>query len=163
MDIIAKIYEQMVGIKPIDGLHPFKSTDGKYLVDIDKKSYKTPFNDENSFNTDGANTIVHHTNGFPSGYLMSFNIKHPETHNRGQDYIYSVAVDPDHRGKNISDNLIQHAKDSGNDLHLHVRVGNTKAINLYKKHGFEVDHTIPQHYGDGEDAHYMVFRNVEGK
>lgn len=41
-------------------------------------------------------------------------------------------------------------------LTLEVRKGNTKAVNFYLKHGFEVVTTKAHYYEDGEDALYMT-------
>ena len=41
---------------------------------------------------------------------------------------------------------------------LEVRASNVPAINLYKKHGYEVVVKKPHYYPDGEDAIYMVKR-----
>ena len=41
---------------------------------------------------------------------------------------------------------------------LEVRASNEPAINLYKKHGYEVVVVKPHYYPDGEDAIYMVKR-----
>ena len=41
-------------------------------------------------------------------------------------------------------------------LTLEVRATNEKAINFYKKHGFETVTVKPHYYRDGEDAIYMM-------
>jgi len=41
-------------------------------------------------------------------------------------------------------------------LTLEVRKSNEKAINFYKKNKFEISHTKPGYYSDGEDALYMI-------
>ena len=41
---------------------------------------------------------------------------------------------------------------------LEVRVGNTVAINFYKKYGFEIETTKPHYYDNGEDAYYMILK-----
>ena len=41
---------------------------------------------------------------------------------------------------------------------LEVRASNEPAINLYKKHGYEVVVVKPHYYPDGEDAIYLVKR-----
>ena len=41
---------------------------------------------------------------------------------------------------------------------LEVRVGNTPAINFYKKQGFEIETTKPHYYDNGEDAYYMILK-----
>ena len=44
---------------------------------------------------------------------------------------------------------------------LEVRVSNTPAINLYKKHGFDIALTKPHYYDDGEDCYFMI-RHIGG-
>ena len=41
---------------------------------------------------------------------------------------------------------------------LEVRVGNTPAINFYKKQGFKIETTKPHYYDNGEDAYYMILK-----
>ena len=41
---------------------------------------------------------------------------------------------------------------------LEVRVGNTSAINFYKKQGFEIETIKPHYYDNGEDAYYMILK-----
>ena len=41
---------------------------------------------------------------------------------------------------------------------LEVRVGNTPAINFYKKQGFEIETTKPHYYDNGEDAYYLILK-----
>lgn len=41
---------------------------------------------------------------------------------------------------------------------LEVRVSNEKAINFYKKQGFEIETTKPHYYDNGEDAYYMILK-----
>jgi ribosomal-protein-alanine N-acetyltransferase len=43
---------------------------------------------------------------------------------------------------------------------LEVRVGNTPAVNLYKKLDFKVIRTIGDYYADGEDA-YVMNRKIQ--
>lgn len=52
----------------------------------------------------------------------------------------------------INDCWVQKAQ----TLTLEVRASNTKAINFYKKHGFDIVTTKPHYYDDGEDALYMT-------
>jgi ribosomal protein S18 acetylase RimI-like enzyme len=157
MSTISKIYYQTFLIESISlekGIRKAKDSDGDDLVNIDSKSYKHPFNDSSDYTSNDFRTFVHDDKSanHPQGYVQII----PSERSRKFDYIYSIATHPDHRGKNISDKLIQAVINRGHDVHLHVRTSNEKAINLYKKHGFEVYHTIKKHYGDGESAHYMI-------
>jgi ribosomal protein S18 acetylase RimI-like enzyme len=157
MDTISKIYQQMLLSEAIvldKNIRKAKESDGDDLVAIDHKSYKYPFNSPTDYTNHDFRTFVHDDKSatHPQGYVQII----PSERSRKFDYIYSIATHPDHRGKNISDKLIQSVINRGHDVHLHVRTGNEKAIKLYKKHGFEIYHTVKKHYGDGEDAYYMI-------
>ena len=74
--------------------------------------------------------------------------------------IYSIAVHPDARGKNIAQSLINKTKEYTSQNHfsaiaLEVKTTNTKAINLYKKNGFNILYVKNGYYADGSDAYYM--------
>lgn len=154
IDSIRKAYFLMLTEQTQDipgSVVDYSPSDAKQLLNIDKHSYKFPFNTSTSFNSHGASTKVYKSGDKVHGYIMAYDIG---SHNSPTKYINSIAVHPDSRGKNISDELLNSLKDS--TLHLHVRVGNAKAIALYHKHGFKIAETIPEHYSNGEDAHYMI-------
>lgn len=75
--------------------------------------------------------------------------------------IYSIAVHPAARGRQIGQRLIDTAieyaaQHSLSMISLEVRVDNEAAINLYKKNGFIVSSVIRDYYDDGSDAIRMI-------
>lgn len=76
--------------------------------------------------------------------------------------IILVGVNPKYQGKGYGQKMLDHllkvAKDNECEfVHLEVRVSNVKAINLYKKNGFEIIRTRNGYYSDNnEDAYDMM-------
>jgi len=64
--------------------------------------------------------------------------------------IYSLAVDPDYQGQGIGKQLI--ASITAPEIRLEVREDNHKAIEFYKKQGFEEFGKHKKYYEDGVDA-----------
>lgn len=75
----------------------------------------------------------------------------------GVGRLYSVAVDPDHRGTGLGALLIgdcetaAHARGS-RSLRLEVREDNAGAIRLYRRLGYEPIGRYPRYYADKTDA-----------
>lgn len=93
-----------------------------------------------------------------TGYL-SFIIS--RRHNTGR--IYSIAIDPEHRGLGIADMLMNNAisfadKKNLRAVFLEVRTENTAAIKLYEKKGFVLRSVKHNYYHDGASAYNMVLR-----
>ena len=60
----------------------------------------------------------------------------------------------------LMEDCFKRVKDAGcNKINLEVRVDNIKAINLYKKHGFEEVYVRKDYYGKGEDA-LILSKNI---
>lgn len=82
----------------------------------------------------------------------------------GELEILNVATAPACRRRGVAAALMRHAFERGRSqglqsAFLEVRVGNTGAIELYRKFGFTVVSRRPRYYADGEDAlvmHYSV-------
>lgn len=79
----------------------------------------------------------------------------------GLGHIVSLAVDPKERRKGYGTLLLNTILEKFKKLKVHkvrleVRVSNTAAINLYKKHGFKIARIIKNFYLNGEDAYVMV-------
>ena len=75
--------------------------------------------------------------------------------------IASIAVLPEMRRKGIARSLLREAEKIGgmknvSDLTLHVDTGNAGAIELYRSEGFLIELTVPDYYGKGKSAIYMV-------
>ena len=84
--------------------------------------------------------------------------------------LYNIGVEPTLQGKGIGSCLIRSfntiaAKRGAQTVYLEVRAGNQKAIDFYKRHGFEVYSSRPSYYRDPpEDAILMRARiEREGK
>jgi ribosomal protein S18 acetylase RimI-like enzyme len=60
--------------------------------------------------------------------------------------ILRLGVLPHFRRRGIASRLLDEVKRHSKHLMLTVRKGNDDAINLYKKHGFQITGTLPQHY-----------------
>ncbi len=79
----------------------------------------------------------------------------------GEAHISTIAVHPDYRSRGLGEVLLAGMLGRGIALDaeysvLEVRVGNTTAINLYRKYGFEVVGRRKNYYRDnGEDAFLM--------
>lgn len=74
--------------------------------------------------------------------------------------LYSIAVHPDARGRNIGHVLMEDVIQKATALHsncitLEVRENNTQAIHLYKKNGFIEQGIKANYYADGANALIM--------
>jgi ribosomal-protein-alanine N-acetyltransferase len=92
------------------------------------------------------------------GYVVADTVPN---HGSPLGHIKDIAVDPDHRGEGIGSTLLQRALGVLDDVEagsvkLEVRATNDGAIALYREFGFEHRRTIPNYYGNGEDALVMV-------
>jgi ribosomal-protein-alanine N-acetyltransferase len=79
--------------------------------------------------------------------------------------IAQIAIRKQHQGHHLANMLMQEMVDDCyakrvQSITLEVRVSNTKAINLYKKFGFKEIVIKPHYYDNGEDAIYMVRKEV---
>ena len=70
--------------------------------------------------------------------------------------IIDVFVMPEYQGNGYGDKLLKYILDNykNRNYFLEVNVNNERAINLYKKNGFEIL-TIRKHYYKDEDAYVM--------
>lgn len=90
-----------------------------------------------------------------AGFLCSWMIG-------GELEILNVATAPACRRRGVAAALMRHAFERGcrrglESAFLEVRVGNTGAIDLYRKFGFTVACSRPRYYADGEDALVMKY------
>lgn len=77
--------------------------------------------------------------------------------------LYSIAVDPDHRGKGVALALLAAADAAARArgsrfLRLEVRASNAAGLSLYERAGFTFLERKPAYYEDGEDAIRMEKR-----
>ncbi len=70
--------------------------------------------------------------------------------------IIDVFIEPKYQGNGYGDKLLKYILDNykNRNYFLEVNVNNERAINLYKKNGFEIL-TIRKHYYKDEDAYVM--------
>ena len=92
------------------------------------------------------------------GYVVADTIPN---HGTPLGHVKDLAVDEAYRGQGIGRRLLRRAIDVLEDagtgsVKLEVRVGNTAARSLYRSFGFEHRRTIPNYYGNGEDALVMI-------
>jgi len=76
--------------------------------------------------------------------------------------IYSLAVDPNHRGHHTGRRLLQSmveqlAQRGVKRIYLEVEQSNLFAIALYQRNGFRSIGTLPNYYRPGHDAIHMIF------
>jgi len=98
------------------------------------------------------------------GYVVADAIPN---HGTPLGHVKDIAVAPDYRGDGVGRTLLSRAigvlRDAGaGSVKLEVRISNEVAISLYRDLGFEHRRTIPNYYGNGEDALVMV-RALDGE
>jgi [ribosomal protein S18]-alanine N-acetyltransferase len=81
--------------------------------------------------------------------------------NDGTGHLTTLGVAPEHRRRGLGIRLLQHLdyllKAKGiSTVVLEVRVGNTEAIEMYRKAGYATVNRIERYYTDGEDCFMMV-------
>lgn len=133
------------------------------VVKIEESLYKTPWNEkqykyeleENEFSylfvLEHENVIIGYY-----GFWVMFE----------DSDITKVSIRKEFQGMKLSNILMEdcfkRVMDAGcNKINLEVRKDNIKAINLYKKHGFEEIYVRKDYYGKGEDA-LILSRAVGG-
>ena len=86
----------------------------------------------------------------------------PAAHGRPVGHIKDLAVREDRRNEGVGSLLLARALSvlSGrvDEIKLEVRESNDPAIALYRTHGFEYRQTVPEYYGNDEDALVLVRR-----
>jgi len=75
--------------------------------------------------------------------------------------VYSLAVDPAHRGQRIGERLrramVEQLRDRGvRRVYLEVEASNAPAVQLYERLGFRRIGGLPDYYGDGKDGLHML-------
>lgn len=92
-----------------------------------------------------------------------FTLKQVKMRHRG--VLYSMYVQPEHRGHGIANRLVEaaimHAKSQVIQLHLTCVTNNSMAIRLYEKHGFSIYGTEPRALKVGDvfyDEYLMVLK-----
>ncbi len=82
----------------------------------------------------------------------------------GEARILLLAVGKDFQGRGIGTALMNHfiavCKSEGLfSMRLEVRTGNIRAIEFYKKFGFNIISYVPRYYTNGDDA-YIMWREI---
>lgn len=141
---------------------PVSESDLSSIMDIEERSFPSPWNDEvfRATMEDTRSIIrVARDQECVVGYCFALNM-------RSMIHVLNLAVSPTHRRQGIARKLLQAVLDEGsvrgvNMAFLEVRMGNTRARNLYHKLGFFEACTWRRYYPDnGEDACVMV-KNIE--
>ena len=75
--------------------------------------------------------------------------------------ILLLAVTPDMRKRGVGSSLLKKFLNivilrGSREVRLEVRTDNKRAIEFYKKHGFQIIDFIPELYQNGEDAYIMI-------
>ncbi len=106
--------------------------------------------------------LLAESDGAPAGYAMVL-------FRRGASVarLYSIAVDPDFRGRGVAEELLaeagrQAASRGADRLRLELRPSNNAAQRLYERAGFTLLERRPGYYDDGEDAIRMEMRLKPG-
>jgi len=135
-----------------------KLNDLDVVLEIEKELYKVPWTEnqykyeleENEFSylfvLENDNVII----GYYGFWVMFENVD-----------ITKVSIRKEFQGMKLSHILMEDCIKRvemlrGEKINLEVRVSNTKAINLYKKHGFKELIIRKDYYGPSEDALIMV-------
>ena len=72
-------------------------------------------------------------------------------------FLHKIFIHPDFQGRGIGVKIMQRLlKDEDNDIYLTVKPSNKRAINLYKKSGFDILKRVKDFYGKGEERYFMV-------
>lgn len=92
------------------------------------------------------------------GYVVADVI---DSHGRDLGHIKDIAVHESRRGEGIGTLLLTRALavlevEGVESVKLEVRESNETALSLYRTRGFEHRRTLPEYYGDGEDALVLV-------
>jgi ribosomal-protein-alanine N-acetyltransferase len=92
------------------------------------------------------------------GYVVADTVPN---HGGPMGHIKDLAVDENHRGQGVGGALLARgidivARTGAGSVKLEVRATNRVAIGLYRSFGFDHRRTIPNYYGNGEDALVMI-------
>jgi ribosomal-protein-alanine N-acetyltransferase len=152
-------------------LRRFKLSDLKNVISINRRCLPENYSEyffKDIYERYPETFIVCEINGEIVGYIMCrieydmspFKLRSITLQKKA--HIISIAVLYEHQSKGIGFSLINEALNAGKNFYstkscfLEVRVTNAKAINLYKKIGFQIKKTFKRYYVDGEDAYMMM-------
>lgn len=126
------------------------------ITEIENQSFSHPWS-RFAFERELENSVADYTVAVLDGEVVAYG---GMWHILDEGHITNIAVRQDMRRKGIGDalvaNMLQKGREKGiGAFTLEVRVSNTGAQALYKKHGFESVGIRKKYYPDGEDA--MIF------
>ena len=109
----------------------------------------------------GATLVAEEEDESGSGSLVLGNVIVLFRRNSGSAHIYSLTVDPAHRGRGIGRLLLRRAEEAAvarglGTMQLEVRSDNDSAIRLYRGGGYQPSGVKAGYYADGCDAITMV-------
>jgi [ribosomal protein S18]-alanine N-acetyltransferase len=137
-------------------IREFKRPDVKRVLEIEIASFSDPYPANilvDIYNL-GAGFLVAQENNMVVGYII-FWIKYED-----EGHIISIAVDKNHRRKDIGSKLVETSLEAFKKfdvkvIKLEVRIGNKGARKFYSKMGFKEEKLVADYYEDGEDAAIM--------
>jgi ribosomal-protein-alanine N-acetyltransferase len=157
-------------LQPHMALRPLRSGELDAVMAIENRAYEFPWSRENFFSS------------WASAYWMQ-GLHLQDTHARGdalvaylvamqgveEMHLLNLTVAPEHQGRGLGCTLLEalraHAQARGcAQIWLEVRVGNARALRLYRRFGFEDVHVRKGYYPAGpggrerEDAQVMRLR-----
>lgn len=140
-------------------IRPAEDADLLAIFRIEKASFEQPWPFAAFERYVGEPTFLVATDGVKIiGYIVADVIPN---HGQPLGHVKDLAVHPSRRGEGIGRELLKRALSglqfqSTHSVKLEVRASNEPAISLYQEFGFRYLRTIPQYYGDGEDALVML-------
>lgn len=92
------------------------------------------------------------------GYIVADSM---QNHGNPIGHVKDFAVHPEFRGNGVGSALLQRGLSKLSlqgvyTVKLEVRESNTTAIDLYQRHGFELHHSVPRYYDNGETALVLI-------
>lgn len=137
-------------------IREFRIPDLKRILEIEEMSFDDPYPPsilKDIYNL-GAGFLVAQQDNIIQGYII-FWIRFED-----EGHIISLAVDKNHRRKQVGSQLVDMAKDiftkyGLKNIKLEVRAENKGARNFYQRMGFNEEKVITAYYEDGENAIVM--------
>jgi ribosomal protein S18 acetylase RimI-like enzyme len=76
------------------------------------------------------------------------------------NHIAYFIIDKEYQRKGLGSFILKNIKKyNSNKITLNVNTKNIKAINFYKKNGFNIKRINKQYYSNKDDSYYMIFEN----
>ena len=117
------------------------------IAGIEKLCFKTPWS-ENQIKNEIDNPLTVYSIALLNGNVVAYGGYWSVA---GDAQITNIAVHPEYQGKKLGSKILENLLNTANSrgesqLTLEVRESNIKAINLYKKYGFEIVGTRKNYY-----------------